>query len=177
MFAQRAGSRQFLCSYWADLRLLISKIRTRRKLRNTTTGSAPASMRDSDIGTRERPTHTSRTERPRMFRFREKPRPCQTRAVRPRRLPSWTHAPEWWWEPQRTRIPCGSRDSASVCLCTANSGQNPSIFWFGGTLTLSDGNCPGTLAKCGLQAVLSRKNVSDAHKVAHSPPYRGVPGQ
>ena len=86
------------------------------------TGSAPASMRDSDIGTRERPTHTSRTERPRMFRFREKPRPCQTRAMRPRRSPSWTHAPEWRWEPQRTRIPCGSRDSASVCLCTANSG-------------------------------------------------------
>ena len=88
------------------------------------TGSAPASMRDSDIGTRERPTHTSRTERPRMFRFREKPRPCQTRAMRPRRSPSWTHAPEWRWEPQRTRIPCGSRDSASVCLCTANSGDS-----------------------------------------------------
>ena len=37
-------------------------------------------------------------------------------------------------------------------------------------------NCPGTPAKRGLQAALSRKNVSDARKVAHSPPYREVPG-
>src|SRR3954452_2074034 len=37
-------------------------------------------------------------------------------------------------------------------------------------------NCPGTPAKRGLQAVLSRKNIFDARKVAHSPPYRGVPG-
>src|SRR3954449_3292629 len=38
------------------------------------------------------------------------------------------------------------------------------------------GNCPGTPAKRGLQAVLSRKNIFDVRKVAHSPPYRGVPG-
>src|SRR3954471_5238853 len=37
-------------------------------------------------------------------------------------------------------------------------------------------NCPGTPAKRGLQAVLSQKNIFDARKVAHSPPYRGVPG-
>src|SRR3954451_15925725 len=37
-------------------------------------------------------------------------------------------------------------------------------------------NCPGTPAKRDLHAVLSRKNIFDARKVAHSPPYRGVPG-
>src|SRR3954451_17777717 len=37
-------------------------------------------------------------------------------------------------------------------------------------------NCPGTPAIRGLQAVLSRKNIFDVRKVAHSPPYRGVPG-